>query len=205
MNFPFTTLSAVNTSTGAANAGAVPVLNSTGVLDPTLMNGTMTSTGASNRGETPILNANGFLDPSLFQGISSTDGLADNAGKVPLTNANGVLDASFLAALIAGGGANNYLEIGGWVIQVGTGTMPVPGSGVYVSVLTVTFPKPMSSCQVAIPVATSASGVNPGQGLPVWATSNYSGTGVTFTMGNNISTSPVSVATPMAYVAIGKA
>ncbi len=138
MTFPFTAINTATTSTGSANAGEVPLLNASGVLDPTLLNTTQTTTGATDAAKIPQLNASGVLDVSLFKGVTTSAGAA-NAGDVPVLNASGQIDSSFLAAVTGGGGANPYLDVGGWRFLFGTGTIPGQ-SGTRTASATITFP-----------------------------------------------------------------
>jgi hypothetical protein len=49
-------------STGAGSASTIPNLNASGVLDLTIVNGTVTSAGAGSSGKLPVLDSSGKLD-----------------------------------------------------------------------------------------------------------------------------------------------
>jgi hypothetical protein len=57
---------AILTSVGIADAQKIPALNPTGVLDPTLVNGTTSSAGGSDAGKFPQLDASGKLDTTVM-------------------------------------------------------------------------------------------------------------------------------------------
>lgn len=202
-SFPFTTLSVVNASVGTADANAIPQLNTNGVLDPTLMNGTTTSTGVAQAGKTPILSANGFLDKSLFQGILTSAGAASSGG-VAILNALGLIDASFLGSIFSGGGSSQYLVIGGWVIAVGTGSMPIPGAGSYGSSTSVTFAQPMTTCFGGFANSTVNGGVSSGNGVAVVNCSNFTGTGMTVSALSTQNGKALTVPVTFNYVAFGQ-
>jgi len=56
---------ALTTSAGAGDANAIPALNASGVLDPTILNGSTTGGGA-NANKIPQLNASGQLDTTMM-------------------------------------------------------------------------------------------------------------------------------------------
>lgn len=58
--------SAVDSSAGAGDAGKIVALNSSGVLDPTVVNSTTTSSGSGDSGKLPALDASGKLDSSMM-------------------------------------------------------------------------------------------------------------------------------------------
>ena len=57
---------ALTTSAGAGDAQAIPALNASGILDPTIVNGKTTSAGAGDSGKIPQLDAAGRLDSSFM-------------------------------------------------------------------------------------------------------------------------------------------
>lgn len=57
---------AVIVSAGAANAGQIPALNASGLLDSTILNSTVTSAGASSSGKLPALDSTGRIDASIL-------------------------------------------------------------------------------------------------------------------------------------------
>lgn len=61
-----TETAALTTSAGAGDANAIPALNSSGVLDPTIINGKNTSAGAGDAGKVVQLDASGRIDNSMM-------------------------------------------------------------------------------------------------------------------------------------------
>lgn len=57
---------ALTTSAGAGDANRLPALNASGVLDPTITNGTIVSAGAGSSGKLTQLDATGRLDTSVM-------------------------------------------------------------------------------------------------------------------------------------------
>lgn len=57
---------ALTTTAGAADADRLPALNASGVLDSSILNGTVTSAGVPSSGKTPILDSTGRLDQSTM-------------------------------------------------------------------------------------------------------------------------------------------
>lgn len=57
---------ALVTSAGAGDAQRIPALNTNGVLDPSIVNGTTTSSGAGDQGKFPQLDASGRLDSTVL-------------------------------------------------------------------------------------------------------------------------------------------
>lgn len=53
-------------SAGVADANRIPALNSSGVLDPTIVNSKTSSAGAGDSGKLPALDASGRLDSSFM-------------------------------------------------------------------------------------------------------------------------------------------
>lgn len=57
---------ALTTTVGAADADKIPALNASGVLDSSIINGTVASSGVPSSGKTPILDGTGRLDQSTM-------------------------------------------------------------------------------------------------------------------------------------------
>lgn len=67
---------AVNQSSGATDAGKIPALNSSGVLDASIINGTAQSAGSGDAGKTVLLNGQGKLDQTMMPtGIGADVGI----------------------------------------------------------------------------------------------------------------------------------
>lgn len=200
MSFPLATIPLVQASPGATSDIAIPIINSSGFLDPTLLNATMTSTGTAQGKMIAELSATGFLDPSLFQGILASAG-AGSSGKVPLLNSEGLLDPSFFAGI---SGSSNWVQIGNFVIQVGTVTLPAPPSGMGITSATVTFPEPMANCLGCWAIYTQNTGISPGNnGFPVYSMTSPSGTSVNISAISSQNDSDPNTSIPTAWIAIG--
>lgn len=91
----FTEVASLQTSAGAGSAGALPALNSSGVLDSTIVNSKTTSAGAGDSGKLPALNASGILDSTIINSKTTSAGSGDT-GKIPALDATGRLDTSFM-------------------------------------------------------------------------------------------------------------
>lgn len=128
---------ALTTSAGAGDADRIPALNASGVLDSTILNGTVASTGVPSAGKTPLLDGTGRLDQSTMPvgivpetgSIVASEALADgdfvnvwnNAGVPNVRKADGSVSGKeangfVLAAVSSSGtalvyfeGANNHL------------------------------------------------------------------------------------------------
>lgn len=61
-----TEVATVSTSAGAGDADKVPSLNAGGILDPTIVNGTVTSAGAGDSGKVVQLDAGGKIDTTAL-------------------------------------------------------------------------------------------------------------------------------------------
>lgn len=205
MTFPFKTLNTCSVSGGSGCAGYVPILNSSGVLDFSLMQVTNVSGKSGYLAQT---NGNGVLDPSLFKGISASVGVA-SAGSVPMLNAQGQLDPSFLAAVTSGGGANAYLDVGGWRFLQGTGTIPGQSGGRSASA-TISFPTVNGSAAftvapIVIPIAqtnlgSGARGDNP---VLIWTGATASSFTVNINS-NDANDSQTFPTVQVSYLAIGQ-
>ena len=195
MAFPYGTLKTWSASGGSGSAGGVPLLNSMGVLDPSLINAITSTGGVAQAGAIPELNSAGVLDPSFFKGILKSVGNL-SSGSVPLLNGAGILDNSFLPAL---SGAN-YLQVGTTVLQGGTITLPIPTGGNFVTSGTFNFGIPLSNVLGVWVTYASANGVNTLSYLPVFGVSNVTGGSALITAGPN-STAPINTPVP-AYVLV---
>lgn len=85
----------VGTSSGAPDAGKVPHLNGSGVLDPTIMNAVNASTGAPDAGKVVRLNGSGVLAASIVNSTVSSAGAGD-AAKLVALDGSGKLDITVL-------------------------------------------------------------------------------------------------------------
>ena len=124
---------ALTTSAGAGDAQAIPALNAAGILDPTIINGTITSAGAASSGKVTQLTAAGLLDTSVMPvgigaataAIVASEAIAagafvniwDNAGVANVRNAN---------ATAAGTDANGFVLAA--VLSAATATVYFQGS-----------------------------------------------------------------------------
>jgi hypothetical protein len=90
---------ALTTTAGAADADRIPALNASGVLDSSLLNGTVTSTGAPSAGKTPILDPTGRLDASTMP-----VGIAPETGSITASEA--LADGDFVNIWNNGGTPN---------------------------------------------------------------------------------------------------
>ena len=66
VNGKFKRIVAIITSAGAADSGKIPALNTSGVLDPTIVNSTVTSAGAADAGKHVRLDASGAIDTTVL-------------------------------------------------------------------------------------------------------------------------------------------
>lgn len=204
MSFPLKTISGYSTGGTTSQAGGIPLLNTAGYLDPTLLNAQQN--GGSVADAIPQLNASGILNASLFGGVS-LGGLANaKQGQVPLLNASAVLDASFLPALWAGGGSNTYFDIGGWRFLIGTGT--IPASGTHIGQAAITFPSNLqfAGTYIVIPVANTVNIVNNNSYAPILSIIAQNATGFTayYDINDPTSTPGVDVAVNFTWLAIGQ-
>ena len=63
----------LTTSAGAADAGAVPVLNAQGVLDKSIINGINASAGAADAGKAVILGADGKISSTMVNAAGNAN------------------------------------------------------------------------------------------------------------------------------------
>lgn len=73
---------ALTTSAGAGDANAIPALNASGVLDPTIVNAKIVSVGAGDSGKLPQLDVTGRIDASVLPvgvGVESQQLVASEA------------------------------------------------------------------------------------------------------------------------------
>lgn len=122
---------ALTTTAGAADADKLPALNASGVLDASILNGTVTSTGVPEAGKTPLLDSTGRLDASTMPvgitpetgSLTASESLADgdfvniwnDAGTPKVRKADGSTTGKeahgfVLAATAASGTALVYFE-----------------------------------------------------------------------------------------------
>lgn len=87
----FTEESTVGTSAGAGDAGKVPHLNASGVLDSTIVNSKTTSAGPGDSGKIPALNASGILDDSILNAS-----VTSSANKIVKMDGTGRIDIGVL-------------------------------------------------------------------------------------------------------------
>ena len=134
----------VQTSAGAGDAGKIPALNASGVLDSTIVNSVTSSAGSGDSGKLPALDASGKLDSTFMPtgvgadtvNITASEALADgdfvniwnNAGTANVRKA----DAS---AATAGKCANGFVLAS--VSSSGTATVYLKGQNTHVSGQTV--------------------------------------------------------------------
>jgi hypothetical protein len=107
---------ALTTSAGAADAQAIPALNASGFLDPTIVNAKTVSAGAGDVGKLPQLDATGRIDSSVLpvgvgaesETVTTSEALA--AGNyVNIWNNAGVAAVRKADASVAGKEANGFV------------------------------------------------------------------------------------------------
>lgn len=81
----------LTTSAGAGDANKLVALNSSGILDSTIVNSKNTSAGAGDAGKLPSLNASGILDDTI---INAT--VVSSANKIVKLDAGGKLDLTVM-------------------------------------------------------------------------------------------------------------
>ena len=81
----------LTTSAGAGDANKIPALNSSGVLDASIVNSKTTSAGAGDSGKLPALNASGILDDTILNAT-----VTSAAGKIVKLDGAGRLDATVM-------------------------------------------------------------------------------------------------------------
>lgn len=119
---------AVTTSAGAGDAHAVPALNASGVLDPTIVNAKIVSAGAGDAGKLPQLDGTGRIDTSVLPvgvGVESQQLVASEAlaagNFVNLWNNAGVANVRKADASAVGKEANGFVLAA--VAAAGTATV----------------------------------------------------------------------------------
>lgn len=166
---------ALTTSAGAADADRIPALNASGVLDTTIINGTVTSAGVAAAGKTPLLDGTGRLDQSTMPvgivpetgSIVASEALADG-DFVNVYNNAGVVNVRKADGSVAGKEAHGYVLAS--VASAGTATVYFEGSNTHLTglvggprFLSVTTPggsqaaAPTGSGQVSQQVGTAFS------------------------------------------------
>lgn len=168
-----------DTSAGAGNAGDIPALNGSGVLDSTIVNSTVTSAGAGSSGKIVALDGSGRIDPSAMpvgigadtQTMTASEAISagafvnvwNNAGVAKVRNADATVAGKeahgFVLAAIASGAAGAvYFE------GTNTGVSAQLGGPVYLSttagVGASTPPTGSGNVQQVLGFATSATTVN---------------------------------------------
>jgi hypothetical protein len=121
---------ALLTTAGAADANKIPALNSEGVLDTSIVNGTATSSGAADASKVVILDGSGRLSSTMMpvgfgddavtitasEALSAGDlvNIWDNSGakvrKADATTSGKEAHGFILSAVASGGLANVYFE-----------------------------------------------------------------------------------------------
>lgn len=169
---------AVNSSGGAGDEGKIPALNSSGVLDTSIVNSTTSSAGAGDSGKLPALDGTGRLSTTFMPvgvaadvaTIEASEDLAagdfvniyDSTGakcrKADATTAGKEAHGFVLAGVTSGQNATVYFE--GSNTQVSGQT---PG-GVFLSatagLATSTAPSSSGNVVQRIGIATSATSIN---------------------------------------------
>jgi hypothetical protein len=132
---------ALTTSAGAGDADRIPALNASGVLDTTIINGTVTSAGVAAAGKTPILDGTGRLDQSTMPvgivpetgSIVASEALADG-DFVNVWNNAGVPNVRKADASVSGKEAHGYVLAA--VASAGTALVYFEGSNNHLTGLT---------------------------------------------------------------------
>lgn len=169
----------LTTSAGAGDAGAVPILNASGVLDPTLLNGKNASAGAADAAKVVLLDATGKIDSTMINATATTNSKVMTTSEV-LTAGNWInIHESTGAkvrkadASVAGKEAMGYVLSGaasGATVTVyfegdNTGVTGMTGGPVYLSATTAgagqaTSPTGVGVVSQVIGFANSATSVN---------------------------------------------
>lgn len=116
VNGQLTEVATIQTSAGAADAGKIPNVNASGVLDPTIVNAKATSAGAGDAGKVVQLDASGKLDQTLFPAGLGADALAITTSEalsagnfVNVWNDAGTAKVRKADATVAGKEANGFV------------------------------------------------------------------------------------------------
>ena len=141
---------ALTTSAGAGDANAIPALNTSGVLDPTLLNAKIISVGAGDAGKIPQLDSSGRVDVSVLpvglgaetQQLVASEALAagnfvniwNNAGVASVRKADasavGKEASGFVLAAVASAGTATVFSVSNTNTQL---TGLTPGAAHYLS------------------------------------------------------------------------
>jgi len=177
---------ALTTSAGAGDAQAIPALNASGILDPSIVNSVATSAGAGDSAKLPQLDSTGKLDSSFMPvgigadtavvvasealaagdlvNIWNNTGVA-NARKADASTTGKIADGFVLASVLISGNATVYF--------VGTNTQCTgltPGqqylSDTVPGKCTVTVPTGSGHTVQPVGVALSATSMNFSLGTP---------------------------------------
>jgi hypothetical protein len=176
----------LQTSAGAGDAGRIPALNTSGILDATIVNSTTTSAGAGSSGKLAALDGSGRLDTTMLPvGIGAdtavvlaSEALAAgdlvniwnntgtaNARKADATTSGKEAHGFVLAAVSNGANATVYFEGSNTSV---TGRTPgkqflstTPGTS------TTTAPSTAGNVVQIVGFATSATSMNFQSGTPV--------------------------------------
>lgn len=132
---------ALTTSAGAGDADKIPALNAQGVLDSTIINGTITSAGAGSSGKTPLLDGTGRLDQSTMPvgivpetgSIIASEALADG-DFVNIYNNTGVANVRKADASVTGKEAHGFVLAS--VASAATALVYFEGSNTHLTGLT---------------------------------------------------------------------
>lgn len=153
---------ALTTSAGAADADKIPALNASGVLDSTIINGTVTSAGVAAAGKTPLLDGTGRLDQSTMPNgivpetgqILASEALADG-DFVNVYNNAGVSNVRKSDGSVTGKETHGYVLAS--VASAATATVYFEGSNTHLTGL-VGGPRYMSVTTPGGSQATAPSG-----------------------------------------------
>ncbi len=111
-----TLIASIQSSAGAADAGKIPALNASGVLDSTIVNSKVVSAGAGDAGKIPALDSTGRVDTSVLPvgvGAETVNALASEAlaagDFVNMWNNTGVINARKADATVAGKEAHGFV------------------------------------------------------------------------------------------------
>lgn len=107
---------ALTTSAGAGDANAIPALNASGYLDPTILNATQTSSGSGSAGKVVQLNSSGDIDTTMLPpgvGPETVSVLAPAALTAPclvnVYNNSGTANVRYADGTTPGKEANGFL------------------------------------------------------------------------------------------------
>ena len=90
-NGALTEVASIKTTAGAGDADKLVATNTSGVVDPSLINAKDSSTGSGDAGKIPQLNSSGILDDTI---INAT--VTSSANKIPKLDAAGRIDITMM-------------------------------------------------------------------------------------------------------------